>query len=745
MPDEGKTAENTGGAQKLSVYITPLGAIALSIGSAIGWGSFVVTGNSYLLKAGPLGSVLGILIGVVIMLIIGRNYHYLMVSHPDSGGAYTYVKEILGYDRAYLTGWFLLLAYLSVLWANMSALPLFVRYFIGDIFMTGPSYEIFGYTVYLGEVLLSAGALALSGLVCACFKKATQFVMIIMVAVFVLGIAVCFFVSFGKSGGFANSYEPLILSGKNPVMQVATVTCMSLWAFVGFENISHSSEEFAFKRKRTFGIIVSSIVVTALLYIFVILLSVMAYPDACDNWTDYISNIGQYSGIFRVAPLFSANKYMGAVGAGILMAAVLCLIITSLIGQMLAMSRFIYALGRDEVIPPPLAKLDGRGTPVRAIMLITGVSVLIPLAGRTAIGWIVDVTTISAALIYCFVSAAAYKAAKEDNSPLEKVTGVLGMIITILLCVMMQLINLLTDETMMEKESYMLFTVWGVIGFLFFRGVIKHDSKNRFGRSIIVWLFMLGIVLMTSMVWMNEASTDAAKERFDEIQEYYEDKSGISIDDEDEFIDAQISAMNREFLRNGVVVFGLFALCAWAIFINHSTMSQREEQSRTALGAAEEKAYRDQLTGVKSKHAFAEKEESYNNRIGLGMVDSFAVVVCDINNLKTINDTLGHKAGDEYIRAGCMMVCKVFTHSPVFRIGGDEFVATLEGDDYDNRFELIEGLNAQVEENNANGGVVVSVGLSEYQKGIDPSFHAVFERADGLMYARKKELKGIRD
>ncbi len=69
--------------------------MALSIGTTIGWGSFVVTGNTYLLNAGPAGSVVGLLVGALVMLIIARNYHYMMNCYPNSGGVYCYAKNIL--------------------------------------------------------------------------------------------------------------------------------------------------------------------------------------------------------------------------------------------------------------------------------------------------------------------------------------------------------------------------------------------------------------------------------------------------------------------------------------------------------------------------------------------------------------------------------------------------------------------------------------------------------------------------
>ncbi|MDO4798236.1 MAG: GGDEF domain-containing protein [Coriobacteriales bacterium] len=114
---------------------------------------------------------------------------------------------------------------------------------------------------------------------------------------------------------------------------------------------------------------------------------------------------------------------------------------------------------------------------------------------------------------------------------------------------------------------------------------------------------------------------------------------------------------------------------------------------KTHIAHVHGQAYRDGLTGVKSKQAYLEMEQALDAKMGIGEVDAFALVVCDVNGLKMINDTLGHKAGDEHIRQACDMVCNVFVHSPVYRVGGDEFVAMLFGRDYENRVALMHALH----------------------------------------------------
>ncbi len=170
---------------------------------------------------------------------------------------------------------------------------------------------------------------------------------------------------------------------------------------------------------------------------------------------------------------------------------------------------------------------------------------------------------------------------------------------------------------------------------------------------------------------------------------------------------------------------------------------RREKEHIKALKSANELARRDELTGAKNKTAYQELEDTIQQSLD-GGVDylSFAIAVCDLNDLKSINDTQGHKAGDEYIRSACKMICDVFTHSPVFRIGGDEFVVLLTERDYSDRKELLAKLREQVWDNKTKGeGPVIATGISEYDPQKDTEVAEVFERADSEMYENKKYLK----
>lgn len=148
----------------------------------------------------------------------------------------------------------------------------------------------------------------------------------------------------------------------------------------------------------------------------------------------------------------------------------------------------------------------------------------------------------------------------------------------------------------------------------------------------------------------------------------------------------------------------------------------------------------DSLTGVRNKHAYSEDEAALNRKIMGRELEKLAVVVCDINGLKIVNDTKGHAAGDKLIKDASALLCEYFIHGAVYRIGGDEFVVLLQEKGYDTREAAIRSLNEIIEANIATDGVVISMGYSTLEPN-DERLHDVFERADRMMYERKQELK----
>ena len=154
---------------------------------------------------------------------------------------------------------------------------------------------------------------------------------------------------------------------------------------------------------------------------------------------------------------------------------------------------------------------------------------------------------------------------------------------------------------------------------------------------------------------------------------------------------------------------------------------------------------KDALTSVGSKSAYAHKVEELNSKMSDGNAE-FAIVMVDMNNLKRVNDEFGHKSGDRYIIGCCKMICDAFKHSPVYRIGGDEFVVVAEGSDYCERYRILDDLKKsfaksyEQDDRDLYLRYSASLGIAE-NRSDDTTVELVFRRADKAMYEDKKQFK----
>lgn len=202
-------------------------------------------------------------------------------------------------------------------------------------------------------------------------------------------------------------------------------------------------------------------------------------------------------------------------------------------------------------------------------------------------------------------------------------------------------------------------------------------------------------------------------------------------------------------LINGEYVYVSFVALS---LINDSThillgISNIDEQKRQELEYSKNLEFEksiartDALTGVMNKYSYGEIEAALNEKILKDDSLEFAMVVCDINNLKQINDTYGHDAGDQYIIDAKNMIADVFKNSTIYRVGGDEFVLLIDGSDYYKRDHLYKEFVKRNQQNKKNNKVVVACGMADYDRNTDFVLKKLFIKADELMYKNKEELK----
>ena len=569
---------------KATPYLSIAGAWALAFGCSVGWGAFVMPGNTFLPLAGPVGSAVGLGLGAAVMLLIAANYHFLMNRFPDAGGTYTYTKKSFGYDHGFLSAWFLILTYVAIIWANATALPLIARTLLGETFQFGFHYEIAGYHVYMGELMLAVGSLILAALVCL-RRRAAETTQIVMAVLLFAGIVICFTAAAFRTE-VAEPFRPAFSEKQGAIEGSFTVFALAPWAYVGFESIAHSAGEARFSLRHGFRIMAGALIAAGAAYILLNLLAVMAVPEGCSTWVDYTESLADQKGLASQPTFFAADSALKPAGSAILGIAALCGIFTGLIGHFIALSRLLTALAEDGLLPAPIAGEDQHQVPRRAILCILLPSMLLPFFGRTAISWIVDVTTVGATIAYAFASASAWKEAAKQKNRLYTVTGIVGVVVSMLFALEFLVPNIISVKTL-ATESYLILAAWGILGFIAFRFILKKDTNRRLGRSTVAWIVLLGLIIFTSSVWMRQ-TTDAAIEKSQFALQRYSETRTESVQPDHGEVREALSGINAT-LGVSMTVQILLIIAALAILFDiYSHVQRRERKTEIEKAVAED-------------------------------------------------------------------------------------------------------------------------------------------------------------
>ena len=564
-----------------------LGAWAFAFGTAVGWGSLVMPGTVFLPKAGPLGTCIGVFVGAAIMAVIAWNYHYMTRRYPGPGGAFAFASRAFGHDHGFLCAWFLCLTYVAIVWANATALTIIARCLFGDILRFGFHYSIAGYGIYLGDVLLPGAAILVAAAIC-CRRRFASSMQAVLAVLFAVGIAICFGAAVLRCGGDLRVAAPAFApDGSSPVSQILKIVALAPWFYVGFESISHLSGEFSFSLRKTFRVMLAAIVVSAFAYAFLVLLPALA-PAGAGGWPDSTASIGGHGGAPSLPTFAAAVRALGRVGTVIIGVTAVAAIFTNLVGNMTVASRLLGAMADDGILPARLGAKGADGTPTAAVLFIAGVSLLIPLLGRTAIGFIVDVATIGAAIAYAYTSAAVFRTACATGSRLGRIMGFCGLLLSGGICILFILPNYFSGS-MMATESYLILVLWCILGFLFYRFVFGRDQDQRFGHSTVVWITLLVLIFFMSHMWMRQASVDATKRSFSEIRLFHDRNCvvGMGAHSDDGWSDnmtRQLDSVNNSLVHVGLVQAGLMAVSLAIMFSLYAMLRRRErrlEQEKT--------------------------------------------------------------------------------------------------------------------------------------------------------------------
>ena len=561
----------------LSKYLTPLNVWALALGCSIGWGSFIMPTTTFLPVAGFGGTTIALLISAAIMLVIAANYHYMINRFPDSGGAFTYVKKIFGYDHAFLCVWFLWFAYLDLLWGNATSCALIYRNIFDNFFQFGFHYNLAGYEIYFGEVIFTLAIIIVVGILCARRRFFVGRFNTIAVLIFLLCGLACVFLTF--NGTSKETFTSAFATDDLSLMQIFSIMTFAPYAFMGFEGISNAASEFNFSHKKSFAIMAAVIIFGTTFYI------AMNYLTASQSHWENLKSLNEAG---RLPIVYAVNESLGRFGVMLLGLTMAATILTSLIGFYFVTSRLLYVVAKENILPKRFAILDASRIPGNAIIFVMLISLIIPFIGRNVLGWWTDITTIGAAITYGYVSAATMLSARTARNGKYMLLGAAGIIFSLIFA------GLLLNSTL-QLESYFVIALWSIIGCIAFRIIFHHDKERHFGKSIVVWLVMLFLIFFSSLMWMRQTMTENFNAALKNITQYFTNELtnyGVKSQvverlHEHDYIQAQMESISASIFANSMVQIALIIFTLFIMFNVYAIMRNRERVAEEAKIRAE--------------------------------------------------------------------------------------------------------------------------------------------------------------
>jgi amino acid transporter len=450
---------------KLQRVMRPVDVWGLALGAIIGWGCFVLPGTAFLPKAGPGGTAMGMLIGALLIIVIAVSYGYLIRKFPISGGEFIYAKEAFGKRNAFVCGWAMILAYWSLIPLNATALAMISRYLFPGIIQQGLLYEIAGWEVYAGEVILASSAIILMALLNIRGIKQAAWMQTAIALTLVGCILVITFLVFCISDW--NNLAPGFPDGRRWWKGVFSIVAMAPWAFIGFDCIPQSAEEYNFSHRKSTFIMISAVLVAAILYIAVCAVTAVGV----EPWQQLLDSRNAWPTGYVV------RNTMGLAGIVVLGVAMFCAVVSGMNAFYISTSRLMYAMAKEGSLPKWFEHLSPKyGTPTNAILFTMAMSLFAPWFGREILLWIVDMTSVGAAIVFAYTTGSAAVIGYRNGSRKYTVFGIVGCLFSLFF---LSLLIIPGMPGYLTFQSRVVLFVWILIGVAFYFTIRKSYVKGK--------------------------------------------------------------------------------------------------------------------------------------------------------------------------------------------------------------------------------------------------------------------------
>ena len=448
--------------------------LVVAFGAMIGWG-WVVSSGQWIRSGGVLGTVLGFIIGGIMIYFVGLTYAELTTAMPKCGGEQVFSFMAFGSTGSYLCIWALILSYMGVVCYEACSFPTILQYLFPQIYK-GYMYTIAGYKVYASWVAIGAIMAAIIVFINIRGTKKSA----VMQTVFTLaiaGVGILLLAGAVVNGDTENiGSQAFQGTGKVGILEnVVRIAIMTPFFFFGFDVIPQAAEEIRVPLKKLGKLMILSIVLAVAFYTIVVIA------------IGLVMNSGDVEKSLSTTGLVTADAMEKAFGSPImskiLIIGGLCGIITSWNSFLIGGSRALYAMSDTRMVPGIFSKIHPRyKSPVNALLFLGVISVVAPFLGRAMLIWIVDAANFACCLAYCLVSA-SYLVIRKKYPTLKRPFKnrhykFVGMIAAVMSGAMMLMYIIPGTSCTLVWQEWIIVGGWTILGLLFY-----FLSKKKYRSS----------------------------------------------------------------------------------------------------------------------------------------------------------------------------------------------------------------------------------------------------------------------
>ena len=447
--------------------------LVVAFGAMIGWG-WVVSSGQWIISGGVLGTVLGFIIGGIMIYFVGLCYAELTTAMPKCGGEHVFSYKAFGSIGAYICTWSIILSYIGVVCYEAVSFPTILQYVFPKI-ARGYLYSVGGFDIYFTWLLIAIGmALLILFLNIIGMKKAARFQKILTCVIAAVGIALVAGAAY--SGNVNNLQNQLLVGDTNGeiIQNIAKVAIMTPFFLFGFDVIPQAAEEINVPLKKLGKMMILSIIMAVSFYVLVVL-AVGYVMNAEQIKTSMLSATGLVTADAMGIAFNTTNM------AKVLIIGGLCGIVTSWNSFLIGGSRALYSMSVSYMLPRKFAVLHKKyNTPVNSLLLIGALSVISPFFGRSMLVWIVDAGNFACCFAYCIVSLSFIVLRRKEadmRRPYKvkhyKFVGIVAVIMSGTMSAMYIIPE--TNCTLVWQE-------WVIVGGWILLGIIMaYISKKKYG------------------------------------------------------------------------------------------------------------------------------------------------------------------------------------------------------------------------------------------------------------------------